>query len=158
MIYALTYKTVCFLVFIGVVLWTIPLMVTKLRERVWKILNTFLCLIAVYLVLRYTVLYRIPSNNHQFMFWAPFSNEFYREMLMNAFLFYPLGLTLTVLIGPWSILVSGVLSFVIELWQYVLGTGIAQGSDVLMNTLGCVIGAVPYFIGLLLKKISKKHQ
>lgn len=67
-------------------------------------------------------------------------------MLMNVILFYPLGLTLTVLIGPWSIVVAFVLSFGIEVWQYVAGTGVAQGSDVLMNTLGCVVGAVPSII------------
>lgn len=86
------------------------------------------------------------------MIFAPYSSEFYREMLMNVILFYPLGLTLTVLIGSWSIVVAFVLSFGIEVWQYVAGTGVAQGSDVLMNTLGCVVGAVPYFIRCVWRK------
>lgn len=146
MIYSLNYKIAYCLMFIGIGLWSLLWRQIKWREKLWKILNAFLCLIALYLVLRYTVLYRVPSINRQFMIFAPYSSEFYREMLMNMILFYPLGLTLTVLIGPWSIVVAFVLSFGIEAWQYVAGTGVAQGSDVLMNTLGCVVGAVPYFI------------
>lgn len=98
------------------------------------------------------MLYRVPSLNRQFMIFAPYSSEFYREMLMNVILFYPLGLTLTVLIGSWSIIVAFVLSFGIEVWQYVAGTGVAQGSDVLMNTLECVVGALPYFIRCVWRK------
>ena len=65
---------------------------------------------------------------------------------MNALLYVPLGFTLTVLIGPQSILAAFVLSLVIETWQYFAGTGLAQGTDVIMNTLGCVVGVIPYII------------
>lgn len=155
MIYALNYKTVYCLMLGGIGLWSFLWRQMKWWERLWKMLNAVMCLIALYLVLKYTVLNRVPSNNHQFMIFAPYSSEFYREMLMNVILFYPLGLTLTVLIGSWSIVVAFVLSFGIEVWQYVAGTGVAQGSDVLMNTLGCVVGAVPYFIRCVWRKIEK---
>ena len=158
MIYALAYKVVYFLMFVGIVLWTFLWVQIKKREKLWRTLNAFLCLIALYLVLRYTVLYRVPSFNRQFMIFAPYSSEFYREMLMNVILFYPLGLTLTVLIGSWSIMVVFVLSFGIEVWQYVAGTGVAQGSDVLTNTLGCVVGAVPYFIRCVWRKIGRNKN
>lgn len=146
MCYTLTYETVYLLMILGIVIWTFLWNWSKNQKKFWNILNTLLCLGAFYLVLKYTMLYRITSDNHQFALLAPFNSEFYRELLMNAFLFYPLGLTLTVLLGPWSILVACVLSFGIECWQYIAGTGLAQGSDVLMNTLGCAIGAIPYFI------------
>lgn len=155
-VYAITFKTVYFLMFIGIAFWTVFWKCFRHHKKSWIILNEILCLVAFYLVLRYTVLYRIPSDNHQFMAFAPFSGEFYRELLMNVLLFYPLGLTLTVLIGPWSILVALILSFGIESWQYIAGTGVAQVSDVLMNTLGCAIGAVPYLIRFLIKKTLKK--
>lgn len=158
MIYALNYEIVCCLMLSGIGLWSFLWRQMKWRERLWKILNAFMCLIALYLVLKYTVLYRVPSNNRQFMIFAPYSSEFYREMLMNVILFYPLGLTLTILIGPWSIVVAFVLSFIIEVWQYVAGTGVTQGSDVLMNTLGCVVGAVPYFIRCVWRKIEKNKK
>ena len=152
-VYALTFKAVYLLILLGIIVWIVLWNCFKYNERLWIILNTIMCLIAFYLVLRYTVLYRPLSNDHQFMFYAPFNSEFYRELLMNVLLFYPLGLTLTVLIGPWSILVAFILSFGIESWQYIAGTGVAQVSDVLMNTLGCAIGAVPYLIRFFLKKV-----
>lgn len=158
MIYALTYKTVYCIMLVGIGLWSFLWRQMKWKERLWKILNAFMCMIALYLVLRYTVLYRVPSNNRQFMIFAPYSSEFYREILMNVILFYPFGLTLTVLVGPWSIVVALVLSFGIELWQYIVGIGVAQGSDVLMNTLGCVVGAVPYFIRCVWRKIAKNKN
>ena len=146
MIYTLAYNTIYFIIVSGIILWTILWSCFRRHRKFWIIFNVIICLPVLYLVLRYTVLYRTPSDDHQFMFFAPFNSEFYRELLMNVLLFYPLGLTLTVLIGPWSILVAFILSFGIESWQYIAGTGVAQVSDVLMNTLGCAIGTVPYLI------------
>lgn len=146
MIYSLAYNKIFFIIVSGIILWTILWSCFRHHRKFWIIFNVIICLPVLYLVLRYTVLYRTPSDDHQFMFFAPFNSEFYRELLMNVLLFYPLGLTLTVLIGPRSILVAFILSFGIESWQYIAGTGVAQVSDVLMNTLGCAIGAVPYLI------------
>lgn len=146
MIYTLAYNKIYFIIVSGIILWTILWNCFIRHRKFWIIFNMIICLLVLYLVLRYTVLYRTPSDDHQFMFFSPFNSEFYRELLMNVLLFYPLGLTLTVLIGPWSILVAFILSFGIESWQYVTGTGVAQVSDLLMNTLGCAIGTVPYFI------------
>lgn len=145
-IYALAYKNVYLIMILGIILWTILWYCFRCHARLRIMLNTIMCLISLYLVLKYTVLHRMPSDDHQFMVFAPYNSEFYRELLMNVLLFYPLGLTLTVLIGPRSILVAFILSFGIESWQYIAGTGVAQVSDVLMNTLGCAIGAVPYLI------------
>lgn len=86
-------------------------------------------------------------------FFADISNEFFREMVMNAFLYYPLGLALSVLIGLWSIPLAFMFSVGIETWQYFAGTGLAQGTDVICNTLGCAIGALPFFIS---KRINRK--
>ncbi len=82
----------------------------------------------------------------------------YREMYMNALLYYPFGLSLTVLIGPWSILISFILSILIELWQYLAGTGVAQGTDVIMNSLGAAIGALPWIIVYFLKKHTSSES
>lgn len=71
---------------------------------------------------------------------------------MNAFLYFPLGLSLSVLIGPWAILAAFVLSLGIETWQYFAGTGLAQGTDVICNTLGCAIGAIPWFVSRLMSR------
>lgn len=61
---------------------------------------------------------------------------------MNVFLYFPLGLTLSVLTGPWSVLMGFVLSLSIESWQYIAGTGLAQGTDVICNTLGVAVGMI----------------
>ena len=112
-----------------------------------------LSIAALYGILRYTVLGRSPSSEHSFVFFAAYTNEFYREMFMNALLYFPLGLALTALLGPWSILASFALSLGIETWQYLAGTGLAQGTDVIMNTFGAAIGALPY---LIVKFLNRK--
>ena len=114
------------------------------NKRLTKIIAGLLSLVALYGILSYTVIGRTPSDTHTFVFTAPIGNEFIRELYMNALLYYPFGLSLTVLIGPWSILISFLLSVTIELWQYITGSGLAQGTDVIMNTLGAAIGVVPY--------------
>ena len=133
----------------GVLFWTAMQFGFQKKKRLrmfWKSMNFIGVLIAINGILSYTVLHRTPSANHQFVWYAEIGDEFYREMLMNAFLYYPFGLTLSTLIGPVSILIAFILSLTIESWQYFAGTGLAQGTDVIMNTLGCAIGTIPWFI------------
>ena len=51
-------------------------------------------------------------------------------------------------IGPVSLTISigFLISVSIESWQYFAGTGLAQGTDVIMNTLGAAIGTIPWVI------------
>ena len=49
-------------------------------------------------------------------------------------------------------IISFLLSLGIESWQFAAGTGIAQGTDVLCNTLGACMG------GMFLKKIFFKKK
>ena len=113
---------------------------------------------STYGILEYTVFGRVASEKHTFQFFASYTNEFYREMFMNALLYYPFGLTLTVLIGPWSILVSFLVSVTIESWQYLSGSGLAQGTDVIMNTLGAAIGTIPWFVVRWIMKYRKASE
>ena len=85
--------------------------------------------------------YRTSSDNHTFLF-ATYNSEPGREMFMNALLYYPLSLSLSIFLGRWSILVAFLNSVLIESWQYLLGSGLAQGPDVVMNTLGAAIGVL----------------
>ena len=163
----------------------------KLLKTIWKMLNTLCLVLSFYIILSYTVFGRTLSNNHTFVFVANYNSEFYREMLMNAFLYFPFGLTLSTLlssthlmnsgenkndvkrvkdkngkaIGPVSLTISigFLISVSIESWQYFAGTGLAQGTDVIMNTLGAAIGMIPWVIvrygvvekvAILLKKIA----
>ena len=158
--YATNLSTIYLYIASGLLFWTFLSGLAQKRRKLknaWKSVNFIGVLIAFYGILSYTVLHRVPSDNHIFTFFADYSNEFYREMLMNAFLYYPFGLTLSTLIGPVSILVGFVVSLAIESWQYFAGTGVAQGTDVVMNTLGVVIGCIPWFLvrsGLVEKVVS----
>lgn len=87
---------------------------------------------------------RTPSGVYQFVVMAPYSDEFFRELLMNVFLYFPLGLTLGELIGWHRIWLALVLAIVIESWQYAAGTGMAQVTDVICNTLGAWIGGIAF--------------
>ena len=141
-------------------LWTVLIFLAGGRRWSKKAFAYFcipLSIAALYGILRYTVLGRSPSSEHSFVFFSAYTNEFYREMFMNALLYFPLGLALTILIGPWSILAAFALSLVIETWQYFTGTGLAQGTDVIMNTLGAAIGALPWIIVKCIAALKSKR-
>ncbi len=81
--------------------------------------------------------------------------ELYREMLMNVFLFFPLGLTLSNgLPRKWhrwgrivlTTLVGYILSTGIEYAQYRYALGMAEVDDVICNTLGAFIGSTSLLI------------
>ena len=145
-IYVQNLSTLSLYVILIFLAFTALLYITRNHVALTKCVATILLIIAIYGIFSYTVLSRTPSNNHAFVFAASKGSEFYREMFMNALLFFPLGLTLTALIGPWSILTAFILCLCIESWQYLAGTGLAQGTDVIMNTLGATIGALPWII------------
>ena len=89
--------------------------------------------------------------------------ELYREMLMNVFLFFPLGLTLSnSLPRKWhrwlriilTTLVGCALSAGIEYAQYRYALGLAETDDVICNTLGAFLGAA----SLLIAHAIEKHK
>ena len=89
--------------------------------------------------------------------------ELYREMLMNVFLFFPLGLTLSnALPRKWhrwgkialTTLIGCALSAGIEYAQYRYALGLAETDDVICNTLGTFLGAA----SLLAAHAIEKHK
>mgnify|MGYP004731865873 FL=1 len=112
-------------------------------RRVWKPVCGAAALLATVLVLWLTVWNRTPSEEHVFTWAAAYTNEFFREMFMNAVLYVPFGLAACGLIGPWGVLAGFLLSAGVEGWQYATGAGLAQGTDVLCNTLGASVGMLP---------------
>ena len=79
------------------------------------------------------------------------------EVVLNALVFVPLGLYLSMLgMKAWKAILIGLcFSFVFEALQYALSIGAADVTDLLMNTLGTALGAGFY---LLLQRISKRHD
>lgn len=112
-------------------------------RRVWKPVCGAAALLATVLVLWLTAWNRTPSEEHVFTWAAAYTNEFFREMFMNAVLYVPFGLAACGLIGPWGVLAGFLLSAGVEGWQYATGAGLAQGTDVLCNTLGAAVGMLP---------------
>ena len=128
----------------------------KSHKKAFRCLNFILTCVAVYGILYYTVIGRTSSHIHEVAFAAPYSSEFFREMFMNALLFFPFGLAASAMIGLWSMPVAFVLSLGIEVWQYTTGSGLAQGTDVICNTLGAAIGMFPYLLTALMKKCADR--
>ena len=112
----------------------------------WKFVNVILLPVTVAIILSLTIIGRNVSETHILVTAYADSPEFLREMIMNVALFLPFGLVFCTLIGPWSIFEGLVLSVAIEYVQYYYGMGVAQVTDVLMNTLGCILGTVPFVI------------
>lgn len=156
-IYAKNLSTLTIYAFLIFLAYTAVLYVTRNNVRLTKTIAAILLIVAIYGVLSYTAIGRTPSDNHTFVF-ATHNSESGREMFMNALLYYPLGLSLTVFLGLWSILVAFLTSVVIESWQYLSGSGLAQGTDVVMNTLGATIGVLPYLIVMRIVKRQEREM
>ncbi len=91
--------------------------------------------------------------------------ELYREMLMNVFLFFPLGLTLSnALPQKWhrwgrivfTTFIGCILSAGIEYAQYRYTLGMAEMDDVICNTLGAFIGATSLLIAHAIEKSRER--
>ena len=126
---------------------------------------------AVIAILYATILNRTPGNYELIL--TPFATftaaqqqpELYREMLMNVFLFFPLGLTLSnALPQKWhrwgriilTTLIGCILSAGIEYAQYRCALGLAETDDVICNTLGAFIGSTSLLIAHAIEKSRER--
>ncbi|MGN0261932.1 MAG: VanZ family protein [Eggerthellaceae bacterium] len=133
------------------------------KRLIFAVAATTLSLAGLFANLLFTVIARTTTDTHTFIVSPnPSSNEFIREMVMNAFLYFPFGLFLPYALDQAfallerhaavrkhsttripilvTIAISFLLSATIESWQYYAGTGTAQLTDVICNTLGAAIG------------------
>ena len=137
--------------------------------RRWRGGNLVLVLLITAAILYATLFSRAEGGTGLIL--APFASltaarvqpEIYREMLMNVFLFFPLGLTLSnALPRKWhrwlriilTTLVGCALSAGIEYAQYRYALGLAETDDVICNTLGAFLGAA----SLLAAHAIEKHK
>lgn len=146
-----------------------PMLCQRVGKRRRVLLNTALACAAAFIILYATILTRTPGVPAVIL--TPFASltaarvqpELYREMLMNVFLFFPLGLTLSnALPRKWhrwgkialTTLVGYILSAGIEYAQYRYALGMAEVDDVICNTLGAFIGST----SLLIAHAIEKHK
>lgn len=159
--------TVCILLLSLLLLW--PMLCQRVGERRRVLFNTVLACAAAFIILYATILNRTPGNYELIL--TPFAAlsaarqqpELYRAMLMNVFLFFPLGLTLSnALPRKWhrwgriafTTLIGCILSAGIEYAQYRYALGLAETDDVICNTLGAFIGST----SLLIAHAIEKHK
>lgn len=84
----------------------------------------------------------------------PFKENALKEILINIFLFIPYGMYLRELTKKKSLTVGIIIltSTLFEVLQYIFHIGISDITDVMMNTLGGMIGIL--FISILEKKMG----
>ena len=141
----------------------------RVGARRWRWGNLVLVLLMAAAILYATLFSRAEGSTGLIL--TPFASltaarqqpELYREMLMNVFLFFPLGLTLSnALPRKWhrwlriilTTLVGCALSAGIEYAQYRCALGLAETDDVICNTLGAFLGAT----SLLTAHAIEKHK
>ena len=141
----------------------------RVGARRWRWGNLVLVLLTTAAILYATLFSRAEGSTGLIL--TPFASltaarqqpELYREMLMNVFLFFPLGLTLSnALPRSWhrwlriilTTLVGCALSAGIEYAQYRCALGLAETDDVICNTLGAFLGAA----SLLAAHAIEKHK
>ena len=146
-----------------------PVLCQRVGERRRVLFNTALACAAAFIILYTTILTRTAGVPAVIL--TPFASltaariqpEIYREMLMNVFLFFPLGLTLSnALPRKWhrwlriilTTLVGCALSAGIEYAQYRYALGLAETDDVICNTMGAFLGAA----SLLAAHAIEKHK
>ena len=161
--------TVCILLLSLLLLW--PVLCQRVGERRRVLFNTALACAAAFIILYTTILTRTPGVPAVIL--TPFAAlaaalqqpELYREMLMNVFLFFPLGLTLSnALPRKWhrwgrialTTLVGCILSAGIEYVQYRYALGMAEADDVICNTMGAFIGSTSLLIAHAIEKSRER--
>lgn len=168
-IYALPLHMVIILMLALLIVWAMLSLHKNQKKR--TIINLVLCSITALTILYATILTRTPGDYKPIL--TPFATftaalqqpELYREMLMNVFLFFPLGLTLSnALSRKWhrwlriilTTLVGCALSAGIEYAQYRYALGLAETDDVICNTLGAFIGSTSLLIAHAIEKSRER--
>ena len=143
----------------------------RVGARRWRCGNLALMLLMTAAILYATLFSRAEGGTGLIL--TPFASltaariqpELYREMLMNVFLFFPLGLMLSnALPRKWhrwlriilTTLIGCILSAGIEYAQYRCALGLAETDDVICNTLGAFIGSTSLLIAHAIEKSRER--
>ena len=168
-IYAIPLWMIIFLMLALLIVWAMLFQHKNQKKR--TIINAVLYFITALIILYATILTRTPGDYKPIL--TPFATftaalqqpELYREILMNVFLFFPLGLTLSnALPRKWhrwlriilTTLVGCALSAGIEYAQYRYALGLAETDDVICNTLGAFIGSTSLLIAHAIEKSRER--
>lgn len=148
-----------------------PVLCQRIGERRRVLLNTALACAAAFIILYATILTRTPGVPEAIL--TPFAAlaaarqqpELYREMLMNVFLFFPLGLTLSnALPRKWHRWLRIILTTFVgcafsagsEYAQYRYALGLAETDDMICNTMGAFLGAASLLAAHAIEKYRER--
>lgn len=169
-IFSLIYVQPLYLVVVEMILLIMLWMWLKNRygkQMWWRLFNSAVFIIVVSAIL-YTTLYS-RTESYQVPVFIPFHSfyevktqpEIYRTMLMNIFLFEPIGLSLPNILPKKAhpvavtVIIAILFSVLIEVAQYWFCIGRCEIDDVIFNTLGAFIGALGY---LLFGHLTKERK
>lgn len=145
----------------------------KTPRKWWRVANICLMFPALTAILYATLStresrdYALLLNPLEKLEAAHIQPELYREMLMNALLFLPLGLTLSHAFSDrlprWgrlllTVICGCLLSTGIEYVQYRFSLGMVETADVICNTLGETLGAVSLLLAHILERYIERRR
>ena len=134
----------------------------------WRLANAVVFL-SIGAVIFYMTVYTRGESAEEAVF-KPFQSfqdakiqpELYRSMLMNVFLFVPLGMSLPFALSwrrcacIFTVILAALFSAGIEYLQYHYALGKCEVDDVIMNTLGALVGTIAYWLFRYLKRQAQK--
>lgn len=150
------------------VVWTIGTILIRGKAR--KVIAVSGVILSVGLIILYTIHGRFGGNNRALSL-TPFITfinakiepELYRTMFMNMLLFIPLGLSLPFVLSrkiKHCVLAAIILGFLmsagIELIQFFFHLGRCETDDVIMNTLGVMIGTTSYLVCRIIDRLRNQ--
>lgn len=143
---------------VSLIICTIVLLLFRVKtDRSIFVRQTSFCLLMgyIFLVLCTTIFFREETFEkryyiHPFWSYSVLYNKLLAQIIMNVFLFIPIGF----LVGGalkkkhlWNALGFGfVLSLFIEVTQLISTRGVFNVDDIIHNTLGCVIGFICFVL------------
>lgn len=170
-IYKRDLKEILLIIILGIVIWIVVGVLLSKKTwtaRIWRIIN-HIVFVLILIAILYLTLFSRSMTNEQEVCLIPFysfylakeNSELYRTMLMNLFLFVPLGLSLPNAFAgrkyrvQGSILAILIISVVIEVLQFVFKLGCVEVDDVLCNTLGGLLGIGTYILTTIILAAMK---
>lgn len=154
-------------IFVAVLVWTLLSLIFR-EKKAWKLLNGSLCFLYIICVIYVTLLSRTGDSGE--ISWIPFQSLFlaaqypdiYNQIAMNILMFVPIGLTMPNAICGlnrhcvrFTIISCCLFSLCIELCQYFFGLGRCEIDDIIMNTIGAVLGTTSFLLYRWLKNRFK---
>lgn len=148
------------------IIWTVAICILNGRTR--RIVAVIGFVASLILIFLFTVVGRTNGSKHELSLipfisfeYAKTQPEFYRSIFMNILLFIPLGLTFPHILskiikfrGLLSLSIGFVLSILVETIQFFCSFGKCETDDVIMNTLGTLIGVTSYWLGLAMSALN----